>query len=234
MSFYDSMILNENTYFGFFFFWEKEGHNQKVIAIYISNEIEERETHTRARCRISSGGFQRKLVHGNASSSWISRLLSRRNNSLYLCHPPILPTLLFSTTPYFISFSLLFTSLLPPFFSNSYYSSRIIFFLFFLFFFSLLYPCKHIERTRPKEEIIAFWHRGIASISRYCSRRSRLLHFITAELRCCCKSASFKKAWYCTRIIMTGCVLYFQKRGGVEGGKRANISRLPGIEGKRW
>lgn len=43
------MILNENTYFGFFFFWEKEGHNQKVIAIYISNEIEERETHTHAR-----------------------------------------------------------------------------------------------------------------------------------------------------------------------------------------
>lgn len=119
----------------FFFFEKKEGHNQKVIAIYISNEIEERETHTHARCRISSGGFQRKLVHGNASSSWISRLLSRRNNSLYLCHPPILPTLLFSTTPYFISFSLLFTSLLPPFFSNSYYSSRIIFFLFFLFFF---------------------------------------------------------------------------------------------------
>lgn len=32
-----------------FFFWEKEGHNQKVIAIYISNEIEERETHTHAR-----------------------------------------------------------------------------------------------------------------------------------------------------------------------------------------
>ena len=56
------------------------------------------------------------------------------------------------------------------------------YFVSFLFFSSpfFLYPCKHIERTRPEEEIIAFWHRGIASISRYCSRRSRLLHFITA------------------------------------------------------
>lgn len=170
------------------FFFVKKRDTIKRLLQFISRTKLRRDTHT-CRCRVSSGGFQRKLVHGNASSSWISRLLSRRNNSLYLCHPPILPTLLFSTPS--LSLSL---SYLHPFFRLS-FRIFIIPVALFSFFFSLppLHPCKHIERTRPEEEIIAFWHRGIASISRYCSRRSRLLHFITAKLRYCCKSASFEK-----------------------------------------
>lgn len=110
------------------FFFVKKRDTIKRLLQFISRTKLRRDTHT-CRCRVSSGGFQRKLVHGNASSSWISRLLSRRNNSLYLCHPPILSTLLFSTSS--LSLSLLFTSLLPSFFSNFYYSSRIIFFFFF-------------------------------------------------------------------------------------------------------
>lgn len=162
-----------------FFFWERKKDTIKRLLQFISGTKLRRERE-RERHRISSGGFQRKLVHGNASSSWISRLLSRRNNSLYLCHPPVLPTLLFFNP--LLSLSLPY---LHPFFRLSFRILIIPVALFCFFsFFSLslffLYPCKHIERTRPEEEIIAFWHRGIASISRYCSRRSRLLHFITA------------------------------------------------------
>lgn len=168
------------------FFFVKKRDTIKRLLQFISRTKLRRDTHT-CRCRVSSGGFQRKLVHGNASSSWISRLLSRRNNSLYLCHPPILPTLLFSIPP--LSLSLIY---IP---SSVFLFEFLLFQSHYFLFFSLppLHPCKHIERTRPEEEIIAFWHRGIASISRYCSRRSRLLHFITAKLRCCCKSVSFEK-----------------------------------------
>lgn len=218
-----------------FFFFEKKRDTIKRLLQFISRTKLRRERHTHTRdAEYHPADFKENLY---TEMHPPLEFLDFFHGGITLCIYviPLFYPHFFFPPPLTLSLSL---SYLHPFFRLSF---RILIipvalFSFFSFFFfsSLLYPCKHIERTRPKEEIIAFWHRGIASISRYCSRRSRLLHFITAELRCCCKSASFKKAWYCTRIIMTGCVLYFQKRGGVEGGKRANISRLPGIEGKRW
>lgn len=48
MSFYDSMILNENTYFGFFFF-EKKRDTIKRLLQFISRTKLRRERHTHAR-----------------------------------------------------------------------------------------------------------------------------------------------------------------------------------------
>ena len=138
------MILNE------IFFFERKRDTIKRLLQFISGTKLRRERE-RERYRISSGGFQRKLVHGNASSSWISRLLSRRNNSLYLCHPPVLLTLLFFnpfSPPLSLSLPYLL-SLLPSFFSNSYYSSRIILFLFFFF----LPPSSSILASTLKEHV---------------------------------------------------------------------------------
>ena len=84
------------------------------------------------------------------SSSWISPSSFTRNNSLYLCHPPILLLA-------FLFFFNFFLSLYP-----SYLSFRIL--IIPVTFFSPL-PSASTERTRPKEEIIAFWHRGTASIT---------------------------------------------------------------------
>lgn len=60
-----------------------------------------------APLRVSSDGFQRKLVHGNASFLLLNfSSSSTRNNSLYLCHPLsyfsfFLPSIYIPPTPFF-------------------------------------------------------------------------------------------------------------------------------------
>ena len=174
------MILNE-----IFFLRERGTQSKGYCNLYLERNWRERE---RERDRERETEYHPADFKENLYTEMHPPLefLDFFHGGITLCIyviPLFYPRFFFSTPS--LLFYLFLSLIYYPFFRLSFRILIIPVALFCFFsFFSLslffLYPCKHIERTRPEEEIIAFWHRGIASISRYCSRRSRLLHFITA------------------------------------------------------